>query len=264
MVTSIQNVISSAVTQNTALSSASFPVSTSGTSSSVGSVPDVALVQGVSNNVIQSSGLYTASIELAALSTQISTAQSGTAQITGILAQLSNIAQEIADGGDGESVSSLQAQFQTLYAQISQVVADASFGGSNLLNGSFSPDSSTLGSQDEGQAIPVVPSLTAQSLFGNTPPDVSTSAGSNAALNAIANAQSVVSGANDNLGALDSQVNFAIASVATAQFNGEASASVISEGDIASLGTTLLENPSDAASAQGDRLSSDTLSLLGE
>lgn len=265
MVTSIQNVISSAITQNTALSSASGAASTSGSTSSAAPVSNVALVQSVSDNVVEASGLYSAAIELAGLSTRVSGAQSGTQQVTSILTQLSSIAQQVANGGEGQGGSVLDAEFQSLYSQISQIVSNTTFDGASLLNGSFSVDNSTFGSQDTGATT--IPSLTPQSMFGNTPPGVSTPADANNALAAITNAQNVVNTANTSLSALDNQINFALASVATAQFNSEAATSVISEGEVPSMGgfmSMLLKNSTDSANTQGSKISSDTLGLIGE
>ncbi len=275
-ITPIQAFINSAVAQKSSLLAAagSAPVSTGGDAAVSVNVTGEAFVKNISGQTIQASGLYNASLDLAAISSRINIAQAGTQQITNILQQLHDIAQQLASGSGGNPTN-LEAQFQSLYAQINQIVVGSSFSGSSLLDGSFASDSNTLdisqpqntGGQNSTPSI--VPNLTTQGLFGASQPDVTTPQGAATAVNAIAGAQGIVSGANDNLNAISNQVNFAIASVETAQANGFASASVISESDLgaagfASLAAGLLGKPSSSSSTQTSKLTSNVLSLISE
>ncbi len=271
-ITPVQNLIASVVAQSSPVASSGAPAA-AGTSSppvpSGSNAQDVALVHNVSAPLLRASSLYNAALDLAGLSSQITVAQSGTQQIANILQNLWDIAQQIAIGGEGAPLDSLVTQFQTLYSQINQVVAVSSFGGSSLLDGSFSLDNTALGQGAGGtqsQSTSIVPSLTTQGLFGAAAPDIFTPAGASAALGDIAGAQGIVNGAAGNLDNVSNQVNFAMASIQAAQANNDASTSVLNAGDIAGLGgfvSALLQKPAASASTQGTKLSGSVFGLIG-
>lgn len=253
-----QGIVYSATTQSTALTgtaNTSPPApSTSTTDASTSSISD---------KVINASGLYNVSIDLAGLTSQLQVAQTGTAQISSILQNLQGIAQQLSEGTG--NTSDLESQFQTLYAQVEQIVAATSFDGSSLLDGSFSysiPSSS-------GPQTSTIPDLSTQSLFGGAEPNVSTQAGATTALGQIANAENTVNGASSDLDSAANQLNFIMASVDTAQANSDAAGSTLSENELNNPGfvsflSEMLEEPGTSATAQTGNMSGSLSSLLSE
>lgn len=260
-----QNIITSAVSQQTSLAGTNNAVSTTG--NSVTNTPDVALTSTISDQVLGTSSLYNASVELAGLSSALQVAQTGTSQVSTLLQNLQGIAQQLADGSG--NTSALQAEFQTLYSQINQIVAETSFGGTSLLDGSITTSTGGTGStQDEEQGINI-PNLSTQGLFGGNAPDVSTPENAASAVTSIGNAENTVNTASNTIETASNQINFAIASYETAQANSFASTSTLTESELGNTGFTsiaakLLGEPDSSANTQTGKLSGSTLTLLNE
>lgn len=263
-----QNVVSSVFAQNTALSAANNTVAPVTVNNAVAVPVDTAHTSSVSDKAIGASGYYSASLDLAALNSQLQIAQRGTGQISSLLQNLQSIAEQLANGtGD---TSSLQAEFQSLYSQINQIVADTSFGGTSLLDGSFGSGSNAVGvvqGSDQSSSPSIIPNLTTQGLFGGNIPDVTTQQGAANAVTSIGNAEDVVNTASNNIDTLSKQTNFVMASLETAQNNTYASGAILSESDLGNasavnFASKLLQEPASSVNAQTGNISGSTLTLL--
>lgn len=269
-ITPVQFVVSSAVTQKTPLSGSSAGA----TSVSSGAIDIVglnnkitpAIVPDISNQLVAASGLYNAYVSLAGTNSGLSVAQLGTKQIALILQQMQDLAAQIAgSGSDSVTLSSLEAQFQGLFAQIDRITNNASFNGASLLDGSFSVDTGSLNTDGTTQpTTATIPNLTTQGLFGHTPPQVDTQQDAINAQGILAGAQDVVNGANDTIEMVSKQINFAMGSVETAQANSFASGASLSAADLLSSGfaSVLLGKPASSASVQTSKMSEKLLNLI--
>jgi flagellin len=215
----------------------------------------------------QTTDLHNTSVGLTQLSSLLQEAQSGTQQIGSVLQQLQNLAGQAENGGPPSALAALDAEFQQLLTQLNQISASTSFGGANLLDGTFSDQAGTNGNTVSSSLA--IPNLSVSGLFGNTPPDVLNVGNASSASAAITNAQNVVNGTSGDITTTQAQVNFAAANVDSALANNDAATAVLSEGDLA-IGATgdllsgLLNNPANTASAQTSNLPTTLLGLLQE
>ena len=269
----IQSVVYSAVAQRASLSA---PVSAADALPGVTGVqqtPDIIPAASVSSGpFVEASALYEASVGLSGLSSQFEVAQGGTQKIASTLQNLQNIAQQISadegQGGNSAALTSLEAEFQSLYAQLNQTVNDTSFNGASLLDGSFFPDTSIINIPQDGSASgqnnppSIIPDLGTQALFSTTP-SFATSESTDAALSAISGALDLVNGVSANIENVNNQVNFAMASIETAQANNVAATSTLSEGDgLISFISELMSKPAVSSNTQTSKMSDSTLKLL--
>jgi flagellin len=277
-ITSAQSVVYSAVAQKTSLAAPVNAVSALPGNTGVQPAPGISPAPAISGQFIEASALYDASMGLAGLNSQLQVAQGGTQKITSILQNMQNIARQIAAGeggsGDGNALASLEAEFQELYAQIDQTVSDTRFNGTSLLDGTFSPDSSafdagqnTSATQDSSstQSTPsIIPDLGTQALFGPSPPGFPDPESADAALASVSGALGLANGTSSSIENISSQVDFAMASIETAQANNAAATSTLSESDgLISFIAEMISKPSVFSSAQTSKMPDSSLKLLG-
>jgi len=244
--------------------------STSSTSSQVSSVVSAATTAPVQTDTTSVSSassstssslqaLNQTSVGLAELGSVLDLAQSGTSNLRSVLQQLQSLAEEATQGGPPSALAILNSEFQNVLTKLSHVAEGANFNGSNLLDGTLSSASSTLS----------IPNLSTAGLFGNSNPNLLNVSSAGAALNAVTNAQGVVSTAANSIAATQQQVSQASAGVDTALANITASTSTLTEADFnngatGDVLTNLLSNPSASANTQTNHLPGTLLNLLQE
>jgi flagellin len=264
-ITPVQNLIANVLSGTQSATTSSVASATSATS--VSAVQDTQSSSTVTSSVPASLsatvGLQNSAVGLAQLSSLLQEAQSGTQQIGSILQKLQNLAGEAQNGGPPSALAILNGEFQDLISQANQLAAGTSFGGTNLLDGTLSASSADGNSANSLS----LPDLTTQGLFGNSTPNILTVQDATAALSALSSASSIAAGASASISGTENQVGYASAGVQTALANNLASASTLTEADLAGLNDNFLNgfgNTNSAAAAQTANLPPSLLSLLQE
>lgn len=274
VITPVQFVVSSAITQKSALSTASGHVAPAVNSSGSTAAPgNAANVPSVPSKFIETSSLHNAAANLAGIRSQLDTAGGGAQQITKILQNLHNVAVQIANSdGSNLSAAELEAEFHSLYTQIDQIASNVSFGGSKLLDGSFALDNSaiSLGASAQNSPALVIPNLSTQALLAGNPPNLTSPEGISETIAALGNAKGAVDSVNADIDSASARINFTMASIETAQANAYASASILTESDLGGgTGLTgfisvLLGKPLSSANTQTGKISDKLLNLIGD
>jgi len=215
----------------------------------VANFADSISLTGVSGQFIESSNLRDSSLSLSGLTSTLETAGSGIQQISDIIGNLQNISEQAATSGDNAGLAS---EFQNLSSSINKIVANTSFAGKKLLNGSFNSNGTSI------------PDLSTTGLFGSdsidpNSPDVAT---------VLSNAQNIANNASNNVETALSQASFTNASVETVIANNIAAKSTLTKSDLenglsSSITSDLTSNPNASVQAQTGKLSATLISLLG-
>ncbi|NBX02544.1 MAG: hypothetical protein EBR02_00480 [Alphaproteobacteria bacterium] len=235
---------------------------------------DVAALSLATQLQSQVSNIKQVSVNLAQAGSLAEVASGGISQIGDVLTKLQSLAQQASSGElNDENRAALNEQFQGLVESIDQVVAQTTFGGKNLLDGSLTGENaisfSSLfgGSGSDNTEGLSLDSLSSKTLLGNTPLDISTAAGAGSALSAIAGATAKVGTAQASVGDFAQAVEYAGANVDSALFNQDAARAYLNDADFAAGATgfslaNLQNNAGIALAAQTNRLAPSMLELL--
>jgi flagellin len=214
-------------------------------------IADVSVAVGLQN---QAASLRAASINLSRASSLLQVADSGAEQIDRALGRLQTLSQR-ATGGDISAAerTALNNEFQTVRTEITRIVNTTRFGSQTLLDGSFNAQESTENFD--------IPDVSDAALFGDASLDITSP-------NSARDAQTTVTAARAELGALQGAFSYALGAFESATQNQEAARSSLSDTDILLASTT---RASDAVGqqaslsllAQANRLPTSVLQLIG-
>lgn len=187
----------------------------------------------------QATGLLQAAQNANNSASLVDTASSAIGQVGDTLQQMRTLAVQAGDGAlSASDRQSIQGQIGQLSQQLDQVAGQSQFNGQNLLNGSFSANSSTTGGAG--------PSIALADLSGNalgvSGLDVSTATGASSALTAIDSALSTVSSQQSQLGAASAALSSEQSNAVTSAENTLASKSRIADTDYAAASANLAQN----------------------
>ncbi len=172
-------------------------------------------------------------------------ADQGIEQIQETLSRMREIAaQSNSDAVSDDDRAVLNTEFEFLRGQIDHITQEATFDGKKLLDGSLSGDG-TLSfdglvsgdAENKGGGELVIDPLDDSGLFGDLPLDILSRENAASALERIDGASQRVISTRAALGAFQQNLSFAEAVFASAAFNQEAAASVLSDADFADAAT---------------------------
>jgi flagellin len=168
-------------------------------------------------------------------------ADGGASNISDILARMKSLATESASGTITSSSSRayIQSEFSQLISQITSISTGTRYGGTSLLDGTFSATNVMVGTNSTTDVISLSLSNLSATTLGVGSSTVATQSGAVTALTAIDTAIDTVSAARASIGALESRFNFSASSIATQTENLSAANSAIADVDIASEQATL-------------------------
>ncbi|MEK7737421.1 MAG: flagellin [Pseudomonadota bacterium] len=169
------------------------------------------------------------------------TAASAVGQIGDTLQQMRELAVQAGNGAfNASDRRTIQSQFDQLGQQLDRVAGQTQFNGQNLLDGTFSAQIQT--GADAGQTLPLTIGNLSGSALGVSNLDVTTTAGTASALNAIDQALGAVEQQQSQLGASSSGLSAAQNSATVAAENVIAANSRISDTDYAAASGSLAKN----------------------
>jgi len=243
------------------------------------------------------SGTKSSTVDVAALSiaTQLQSQVSNLKQASGNIAQASSLAQ-VADGGaqqigevlnklraladranaptaNADNRRALDAEFQSLVAEIDRLASGTSFNNQKLLDGNISGDKSLsltklLGATESiDNGALQIQSLKTSDLFDAKKLSIASPETIAQAVSALDKALNTVSGARASIGSFQQTLNFAAANIESAAANQEAARSILQDTDFAQGSTetslaNILRNAQIAVQAQGNRLTPNLLKLV--
>lgn len=194
---------------------------------------------------------------LAQASSTAQVADSGLSQLQTIVENISTIAQQAGlPVLSSETQKSLDTQFKQSLQQIDNVVANTSFNGKQLLNGSFVGSS---GGNSSNSTLSIG-NFSSASLFSETNLGVNSLAAAGSALTQITNTRSAV-------GSFVKTTNYTAASIDSAIANQQAANSTLQKSDFTNATqtsplTALQNNVTAAMAVQGNRLPPSLLLLV--
>jgi flagellin len=222
------------------------------------------------------SGLKQASGNLAQASSLAQVADGGLSQIQNVAEQIQTLAQQASSPAlNDENRKTIDAQFKELMKQIDKTVASTSFNGKKLLNGDLSGAGKislesllNYGANSNEYAGLSIANLASDNLFGSGELNLATAAGASNVEAVVAGALSSITSTRANVGSFLKTMDYAAASVDSAVFNQDAARSSLQESDFADAASsqsqaTLQNNAALAIAAQGNRLPSALLQLVG-
>jgi flagellin len=153
----------------------------------------------------------------------LQTAQGALGQEASILQTMNSLATQVANGGvqSANTLAASQAQFASLQAELDQIASSTNFGGTSLLNGSYTGQTFQVGpyASASNQITISIASSSSATLFGTTAPSVSTATAAAAAMTAVQTAISTVALQAANIGATQNQMTSLSSNLVTAQEN---------------------------------------------
>jgi len=153
----------------------------------------------------------------------LQTAQGALGQEASILQTMNTLATQVANGGvqSANTLAASQAQFASLQAELDQIASSTNFGGTSLLNGSYTGQTFQVGpyATASNQITLSIASASSATLFGTTGPSVSTATAAAAAMTAVQTAISTVALQAANIGATQNQMTSLSSNLVTAQEN---------------------------------------------
>jgi flagellin len=153
----------------------------------------------------------------------LQTAQGALGQEASILQTMNSLATQVANGGvqSANTLAASQAQFASLQAELDQIASSTNFGGTSLLNGSYTSQTFQVGpyASTSNQITISIASSSSATLFGTTAPSVSTATAAAAAMTAVQTAISTVALQAANIGATQNQMTSLSSNLVTAQEN---------------------------------------------
>lgn len=184
----------------------------------------------------ETTGLKQAQINAGLGTSMLHVADGGMARINDALTRMKALAvQAGSDNVSASGRSSINMEFQALASEIDRISADTDFAGTRLLDGSTGAVDIKVGTGTDPSAdeLPVGLSPTTTSALSLGGANVLTKADADAAIGAINNAIDTVQVARTQVGAGQTRLDVASASIATAIENTEAARSGLVDLDIA-------------------------------
>lgn len=167
------------------------------------------------------------------------------------------------------SRKALNSEFQSLVGELNRLATNTQFNGQNLLDGSFrlSVEQSLGQEETPDGAVLALPDLTAQALFSDGVPDLTTQENAAKAFEALGGVSKVLSQAQADIGGFAGALGYASANLESALFNQQAAFSTLSDADFGEQATLLAQLNTQnqaqiALAAQGNKLLPNILQLL--
>ncbi|MFZ4541022.1 MAG: hypothetical protein ACOYNL_04320 [Rickettsiales bacterium] len=229
---------------------------------------DVANLSAAINLQNQIAQFRVASKGVAQATAVLSTANAGAEEIGKQLARLRDIASRAsAPNLSAEERAQLNIEFQAVRSTIDRIAGGTRFNNESLLDGSS--QQLVVTNEDGEQKNLSIGSLTTQTLFKGTNPDVSTASGAKVAEATIKAAQDYAQTQLENIAALQEGLEFATSTLQSAIQNQDAANSFLDDIDFTTQLLTAGQNPVEAGGlsalfAQTKRLPQNILQLLSE
>ncbi len=154
----------------------------------------------------------------------LQTAQGALGQEASILQTMNTLATQVANGGTQTSTTlqASQSEFSSLQNELDQIAASTNFGGTSLLNGSYSGQTFQVGpyNQASDQIVITIAASSSSALgVGSAAVSIGTVGAAEAAMTAVQAAISTVALQAANVGATQNQMTSLSANLTTAQEN---------------------------------------------
>ncbi len=165
---------------------------------------------------------------------QIADGAMGTQQA--ILQRMNTLAVQAANSGtqDTNSLTAIQSEITSLNSQLDKISASTSFGGTALLDGTFTAKAFQVGATaSANDQITISLASTDSTTLGTNAIDVTTATGATAAITSIGTAIKSLSTERAGLGATQNQLNYTVTNLQTAITNVTASRSNLTDADLA-------------------------------
>ncbi|MHB8189458.1 MAG: flagellin N-terminal helical domain-containing protein [Ferrimicrobium sp.] len=163
-------------------------------------------------------------------------------QQVSILQQMNQLATQAANAGatNSQSLAADQQQFAALQSQLDQIAQSTSFGGTALLNGSYSSQSFQIGAYAStvDQVAVSIGNLGSASLGVGASVSIGTASAAIAAMSAVQTAILQVASAEAAVGAVQNQIQAVIANDTVGQQNVQAANSTLVDTNMAQAMTT--------------------------
>jgi flagellin len=192
----------------------------------------------------ETSGLKQAQINAGQGSSMLQVADGGMARINDALTRMKSLAVQAGSGSlSATGRSAIDMEFQALASEIDRISEDTGFAGTKLLDGSTNSVNFKIGTGSDPSAdeLSIGLSATTTSALSLGGANVLTKGNADAAIGAINNAIDTIQVARTQVGAGQSRLEYASASIATTIENTEAARSGLIDLDIAA-GTSDLAN----------------------
>lgn len=192
----------------------------------------------------QIAGLRSASLNIAQATGALDIASNTAQNINAILSKLNNLAERVASSADLSSVeqAGLSNEFAALRNQIARLSDNARFNNKPVLDGSLTLADIGL-AQDANNEVIGLPDLSDKALFSSANLSITTLSDATQTRSIIANAQSTVSAALENIREFQATLDTAGATIDAALFNQDAARSTLSDDDYNSQSASNTLNP---------------------
>lgn len=172
---------------------------------------------------------------------QIADGALGTAQ--NILQRMRTLAVQASNTGsqDTAAVTAAQAEITKLNGQLDNISAQTAFGGTKLLDGTYTAKVFQVGANATDQLTLTLTKSDSTTLATNTV-NVTTGVGASAAITSIDAALATVSSSRAAIGATQNQLNYTVSNLQTAITNVTASRSNITDADLAAQVTQMTQS----------------------
>lgn len=200
----------------------------------------------------QIAGLRTASLNIAQASSALDVAASNATGINTVLSRLDALAQRASTGDLSASERlALDNEFAALRSQITRLSSSAQFGNKAVLDGTLTLADIGL-AQDINNEVIGLPNLSDQALYSSSALSIASQSDASQTRQILANAQTTVSTALENIREFQSTLEIASATIDSALNNQEASRSTLVDSDLDALATTDYNNPAQTVEAAGE------------
>jgi flagellin len=172
---------------------------------------------------------------------QIADGALGTAQQ--ILQRMRTLAVQSSNSGsvDAAALTASQAELTSLNTQLDNISAQTSFGGTKLLDGTYTAKNFQVGA-NAGDTIALTLTASDAATLGTSTLSLTAVGGPALALAAIDTAISTVSASRGKIGATQNQLNYTVSNLQTAITNVTASRSNLTDADLASQVTVMTQS----------------------
>jgi len=197
------------------------------------------------------------------------TAEGALDETTNMLQRMRVLSIQSANGSNSDADrTALQSEFNELQTEITRVSNDTTFGGENLLDGSYAADIQVGADAQQTIALKLSTSMDSTTLgVGSATVDITTAAGAQASIEALDTAIETVTGTRAELGAKQNRFSSTIRNLSNISENVSASKARITDTDFAAESAKLAQTQvqQQAASSmlsQANQTSQVALSLL--
>jgi flagellin len=170
---------------------------------------------------------------------QIADGALGTAQ--NILQRMRTLAVQASNSGsqDTASLAAAQSEITNLNAQLDNISSQTAFGGTNLLDGTYTAKNFQVGA-NSGDTISLSLTKSDSTTLGTSAVDLTTAA--SAGIGLIDTAIATVSASRSSIGATQNQLNYTVSNLQTAITNVTASRSNLTDADLAQQATAMTQS----------------------